>query len=272
MSNPKLIFGTGLSSVKDQEGLNAVCLTAIENGITAFDTAPSYKTEKALGIAIRNACMKYSISREKIYIQTKIDPTQMFLGRRGIKTHFSEVLKELDVEYIDGLLIHWPIPEYFDETWETMIELKNRGLVKELGVSNVRTRQLKHLLNGGYVLDMIQIERNPLRTCFEEVQMCIESGIYVQAYSPLCKMHSDIRDDSLLFEMSKKYNREIGELVLRWHVDTNVSPVFTSKNLERIKQYSRIFNFHLENDDIDIISAMNKNYKMYLESWACPGY
>lgn len=267
----ELIFGTGLSAAKDYKGLLEACSTAVENGIVSFDTAPSYKTEKILGNVLKEIIEGYGVDRQYINIQTKIDVAQMIRGKKFIIEHVKGVLNDLQLEYLDGLLIHWPMPEFFAETWETLQDMKAKGTVKRVGISNVRTRQLYEILSGSRP-DMIQIERNPLRTCDEEISLCRKNGIQVQAYSPLCKMCSEIKDSMLLTELSKKYNREIGEIVLRWHIDTGVTPVFTSKNMNRIKKYSQVLKFKLDNEDVKKITSMNKNYKMYLESWACPGY
>lgn len=268
---PRVMFGTGFSAAKDFEGLHAVCAAAIASGITAFDTAPSYKTEEILGKALSSICSDIGMSRQQLYIQTKIDPIQMIAGRKGICEHIKRIVDEMGVDYLDGLLIHWPIPEYVDETWEAMVDLKSSGIVRAIGVSNVKCRQLKRFL-AGISPDLIQIERNPLRICFEEIKLCQDNNIAVQAYSPLCKMHPDISDSSILKQISNKYCRSIGEIVLRWHIDTGVSPVFTSKNIERIKYYGSITTFRLDEEDVNSIATLNKNYKMYLESWSCPGF
>ena len=268
---PNIHFGTGLSSAKGKEELLKLCLCAVESNITAFDTAPSYKTEKVLGAILSEIQKIKGMSREDIYIQTKIDPNQMISGKEKIKIHVETVMNEMNIDYLDGLLIHWPLPEYIDETWDTILFLKKKGIVKNIGVCNVRLRQLK-TMSGTKKPDIIQIERNPLRTCNEEMEFCNKEGINVQSYSPLCKMHHDLKNSELLNDLAYKYAREIGEIILRWHVQTNSSPIFTSKNMSRIKKYSDIFTFELDYEDVRKITDMNKNYKMYLESWSCPGF
>ena len=270
-NEPLLFFGTGVSAAKDYDGLLSVCSVAIENGILAFDTAPSYKTEKILGEVFSSICSKQGLKRSDLFLQTKIDPLQMITGEEGIKSHIYNILDDLHTDYLDGLLVHWPLPEYIEETWKTMLKLKKEGIVKKVGICNIRKRQLIKITESEKP-DMIQIERNPLRTCSDEIDFCHSEGIVVQAYSPLCKMHSDLKYSKLLANLSDKYERDIGEIVLRWHLDTGVIPIFTSKNTSRIEQYSAIFDFKLEKDDIEQITAMNKNFKMYLESWLCPGF
>ena len=133
-------------------------------------------------------------------------------------------------------------------------------------------RQLKQIANYETPPEIIQVERNPLRTCEDEVNFCLTHNMIFQAYSPLCKMHPKLRDSVLLKNLAEKYNKSIGQIILRWHLQTDVTPVFTSKKSSRIKEYSRIFDFDLNDDDITKILSLNINHKMYLESVACPGF
>lgn len=271
----KLIFGTGASSEKETIRFLEIIKTVIGCGILSFDTAPSYGTEKNVGRVIEIANAHFGIGREKICIQTKIDPLQMISGKDGIKNHIKSVLKDMNIEYIDSLLIHWPLPEFLYETWDTMKELKEEGMVKRIGICNLRERQIKQYINeldASAIPDIIQIERHPLNTCEREVELCTEKGIEIQAYSPLCKMHKSLKNSMVLHEIADKYSKGIGEIILRWHLDTGVIPVFTSKNIERIKQYASVLRFKLDQTDIAFISDMNRDYKMFLEAWLCPGF
>ena len=109
-----LIFGSGLSSYKDEKGLYNVCSTAIDNGITAFDTAPSYKTEETLGHVLNMIRNERNLSRTSVWIQTKIDPIQMYNGH--IVEYFKGKLKSMGLDYVDALFIHWPVYKYFRNT------------------------------------------------------------------------------------------------------------------------------------------------------------
>lgn len=104
------IFGTGVSSAKRYEELRDLIECNIEHGIVKFDTAPSYKTENVLGSILSEIRKKRQIARDNIYIQTKIDAWQMQNG--NIRKFVCEALKNLDTDYIDALLIHWPVPDY----------------------------------------------------------------------------------------------------------------------------------------------------------------
>ena len=178
----------------------------------------------------------------------------------------------MDLDYFDSILIHWPIPEYIDDAWKAFLLLRRQGIVHNIGICNVRLRQLNLYSSNGIHPDLIQIERNPLNNCVDEVSFCRKNGILIQAYSPLCKMNPKIRDNYLLADFARKYNKSIGQIVMRYHLDSGVAPVFTTKKTERVVAYSSIFDFELSRSEIEQIDTLNENYKLYLESWSCPGF
>lgn len=265
-----LIFGSGLSSYKGFDNLKTVCKSALEHGITQFDTAPSYRTESVLSEVIRSCAEELGLSRQDYFIQTKIDPIQMYNG--GIESYFEGKLKEMGLEYIDILLIHWPLEKYLFQTWEAIVNIKKKGLAKRIGICNLRIRHLEKLKTQGIVPEVLQIERHPLNTFAAEVEWSKANRVELQDYSPLCKMHPAIRENQALHAIAKKHNKDLGQIILRWHIDTGATPIFTSKNPERIKLYSELFDFCLSEEDIHAISGLNCNHKLYLESLVCPGF
>lgn len=266
-----LIFGTGVSSCKEEAGLEAVIRSAMENGIRRFDTAPSYRTESVLGRILRRLTEEMSIWREEMFVQTKIDAWQMQEGNGDVRKYVVAVLREMSLDYLDALLIHWPVPEYTEQTWSSFVAMQKEGLVKNIGICNVRMRHLERSLAAEYPPQIVQIERNPLRTCYPEIAFCRAHGIAVQAYSPLCKMEPRLRESELLHDLAAKYRKSIGQIILRWHLDTGVSPIYTTTKADRAAEYARLEDFSLQSDEIAAIDGLNAEYKMYLESCACPG-
>lgn len=266
----KLILGSGVSSCKDSDGLLRICRTALSHDILLFDTAPSYKTEELLSESVTTSARDLGIGRENYFIQTKIDPIQMYNG--NVEKYFEEKLLRMKLEYIDALLIHWPVQNYFMRTWESLIHLKEKGMAHRIGICNVRLKHLERLKTLGIIPEMIQIERHPLNTFQQEVQFCKEHSIELQDYSPLCKMHPRLRKNVELKKIASKYNRDIGQIILRWHIETGAIPVFTSTKPERVALYSQIEDFSLTEKEIDTISSFNCNHKLYLESLLCPGF
>lgn len=269
MKHLNLLFGTGVSATKDSGELYELVKLCIKNGITGFDTAPSYRTESMLGDAVNRCIDEKLIDRKDLFVQSKIDGWQMQDG--NIEKYVKNALKKMNLEYFDALLIHWPFPEYFEDTWNKLTYLKETQLVNKIGICNLRIRHLKDLESRGIIPEIVQIERNPLNVMEKEVFFADEKDIWFQAYSPLCKMDERIKESADLNNIAEKYNKNIGQVVLRWHIDTGVSPIFTSKKSSRIEEYADLFDFRLNNEEIECISALNVNYKMYLESFQCPG-
>ena len=187
MDTKQMIFGTGVSSCKDYGGLKKVVGAALENGINSFDTAPSYHTEELLGKVLKEAASEMGISRRELFIQTKIDAWQMQESDGHIEKYVENVLGQMGLEYIDSLLVHWPVPEYFDSTWECLVRLRERGVAGRIGVCNVRLRHLEKYEALDFMPEIIQIERNPLRTCGPELEFCRERGITVRHIRPCAK-------------------------------------------------------------------------------------
>ena len=267
-----MIFGTGLSSAKTQEELLPTIQKALNSGITAFDTAPSYKTEEVLGDVLQELISEGKTQRENIWVQDKIDAWQMQESRGEVEKHVMTSLQKMGFQYFDCMLIHWPVPEYRNATLNSLFKLKDSGIIRSIGICNVKKRQLLELEEKEILPDIVQLERNPLRTCIEEVTYCTQHSITFQSYSPLCKFRDEIRNSKVLMEIAEKYNKNIGQIVMRWHIDTHSIPVFTTKKPGRIDEYTDIFHFRLSDEDVLRINGLNRNYKMYLESVLCPGF
>ena len=178
----------------------------------------------------------------------------------------------MNVDYLDLLLIHWPIPEYMDNTWKCFEQLYKEEVISHIGICNLRVRHLEKYTRYDIPLQYLQIERHPLRTSEQEVQYCREHGIKVMSYSPLCQMDERLRTNKKLKLISEKYGKNIGQVVLRWHIDTGCIPVFMSRKPDRVKENLDIFDFSLTKEEVKIISSLNENYKLFLESWGCIGF
>lgn len=270
MEIPSLFLGT--FEYKNVSELSSIVDLALSCGLRGFDTSPSYKTEQMLGDVLTVLTPKHQLSRDQIFIQDKIDGWQMQKSK-GDVTHFiNESLNLLNVDYLDGVFIHWPFPEYLNQTWKTLISLKNSGLIKYIGLSNVHVRHLEKITNEtGVKPDMIQIERHPLRTCYPEIEYCNKECIYIESYSPICRMDKRLQESNILKDIAKKYGKTLGQIILRWQLDTGAIPVFMSKNPFRIVENMSLFDFVLSKDEIYQIDSLNQNYKIFVESVCCPG-
>lgn len=263
----------GTFQSNDDALLEEVINASFEIGVFSFDTAPSYNTESILGKILEKKRKQHGIDRSSLYISDKIDDVQMEESEGYIDEYVNQALIKLRVDYLDTMFIHWPFEKYLYKTWEKLHELKEKKKIKEIGLCNVRVRHLNRIIKEtGIIPDVIQIERHPLRTCEEELSFCRNNSITVQAYSPLCRMIPKIKNCTLLQKLSESYGKSIPQIILRWHVDSGVIPVFTTHNKDRIKDNCEIFDFKLSEQDISDISGLNENYKIFIESYCCPGF
>lgn len=267
---PKIMIGT-FQNDRYQDLLDVV-QAGVESGFTGFDTAPSYGTELQLGNAIQECMAHYQLTRKDFFISDKVDAWQMQRTNGDVRCYVEEAIRKMNIEYLDLLLVHWPVPEYIEQTWRHMQQLKESGLVKRIGICNVRVRHLQEWHSRDIIPEYIQIERHPLRTCALEMQYCIDNGIKVVSYSPLCRMHKHIKESDVLNTLMLKYNKNIGQIILRWHIETGSIPVFMSKRSSRIKENMDIFDFTLTQEEVNDINTLNENYKLFPESWGCPGF
>ncbi len=268
MKIPELLLGTFGNNVQ----LGQILYNSLSYGMRGFDTAPSYGNDvQAIEAILRNS-EKLSIPREQIFIETKIDDWQMAKYHGDISVFIKKYLSLTKIGYFDAVLIHWPVQEYLLDTWDSLNTLKKEGYIKEIGICNLILRHLKRLKKDGVVPPILQIERHPLLTCQEELEFCLLNGIEVLSYSPLCQMNERIIKNEGIKAISQKYNKTIAQVVLKWHTQTGSHPIFKSSSINRIKSNIDIFDFSLSSDELKYISSLNCDYKIFLESWGCPGF
>lgn len=272
LNMPQIMLGT--FNIDNYEIMDNMVETALKNKCYGFDTSPSYGTEKNLGKALKKYKDLYE-SRENLFISTKVDGIQMYRTDGNIEKYVNGSLEDLRLEYIDLLLVHWPFERYLEKTWKTMEALCEKGVVKYIGLCNINVRVLNNFINKEYFKKIfpyvVQNEISPLRTCNEEISFFKDRGLEIQAYSPLCRMIKPVKESKILNSLAKKYNKNIGQIILRWHIERGITPIFTSTNPERIVSNLEIFNFSLSKEDINLINDMNEDYKIFLESYGCPG-
>lgn len=265
---PSLMLGS--FNIHDPVTIREMVSSALSCGIIGFDTSPSYGSEGILGQALKDL----SIERTNIFITDKIDGIQMFESKGSIERYVDESLNKLQTEYLDLLLIHWPFEKYIYNTWKHMIAIREQGMVRSIGLCNIGKRKLEQLdkILEIAIPNVIQIEISPLRTAIQDVEFFQNKGIIVEAYSPMCRMIPEIRNNQILQEIANKHGRTISQIILRWHLDRNIIPVFTSTKSQRIKENSDIFDFYLDEKEILMINHLNQDYKLFPESFGCPGY
>lgn len=247
---PQIGFGTSL--IVGQECVENI-KDALKAGYRHIDTASVYKNEKEIGQAIKES----GISRKEIFITSKVWKDSM--GYENTIKSFNQTIKDLNVEYIDLFLIHWPCnkdKQINIETWKALEELYEQGKVKAIGLSNFLKHHLQIILDNCKIKPMVdQIEYHPGLTREETVQFCKENNIIVEAWAPLGK--GKMLSNESLVEIAKKYNKSVAQICLRWCIQNEIIPLPKSSNKERMGQNLDIFDFKLSEKDMNFINTMD---------------
>ena len=241
---PFLGFGTWL--VKEEK----IILDALASGYRHIDTARRYENEKMVG----NALQQCGIPRRELFLTSKVWKTD--LGYDKTMASFEASLKDLQVQYLDLFLIHWPLPfpgadwkPLVTESWKALERLYDEGVVRAIGVCNFLPQHLLHVLKTANTAPMIdQFEFHPGYPQYETLQFCQSRGIQAEAWSPLGR--GRLLEDPLVLELAKKYGKSPAQICLRFCLQNNVLPLPKSSAPERMKANLDIFDFEIEQEDI----------------------
>ncbi len=272
INNQKMIIGT--FQLNDFYTLKHVVKASLDSECYAFDLSPSYGNEKLFGEIINIYLSEGKIDRKQLFIQSKIDGIHMFYQyKHSIEKVILEQCRLLNLKYFDSILVHWPLKKYFVSVWRELCFLKSKGVIRQIGVCNLDKRGYQSLFidNNLESPDIIQNEISPLNTDKINTNYFKGLGCIVQAYSPLCRMNSLLKTDDGLLSLSRKYDVDIGRIILKWHIQNGIVPIFSSKKSERITNNLKM-DFQLNNAEISYIDKLNANYKLFPVSYGCPGY
>ncbi|HVF25268.1 MAG TPA: aldo/keto reductase [Anaerolineales bacterium] len=247
---PQIGFGT--SPLNDKE-VAPLIVAAIEAGYQHIDTAYRYNNERGVGQGIRDS----GIDRENIFVTTKLDGA--FQGKDRAIDGLDESLRRLGLDYVDLLLIHWPLPQRdeYVSTWKTFEKLVAAGKAHSIGLSNFKPDHIDRLLAEATIRPVInQIQLNPRITRPEQRAYHSEQRIVTEAWSPM-GAGNDLLEDPTLAAIGAKYGKTPGQVVLRWHIELGIVAIPRSANPDRIAQNINIFDFELTTDEIATISALD---------------
>jgi len=246
---PQIGFGTSL--VEGKECIDNI-KDALKIGYRHIDTASVYKNEKEIGKAIKES----NILREEIFITSKVWKDSM--GYKNTIKSFNQTIKDLEVEYLDLFLIHWPCnkdKQINIETWKALEDLYKIGKVKAIGVSNFLKHHLEWILETCEIKPMVdQIEYHPGLIRKETVDFCKKNNIIVEAWAPLGK--GKMLSNEELVKIANKYNKSVAQICLKWSLQNGILPLPKSSNKERMKQNLELFDFQISEADMKFINNM----------------
>ena len=279
------INGLGTWQSGPGEVANAV-KHALKTGYRHIDCAALYENENEVGQGIKEAMEEYDIAREDIFVTGKLWNTKHKIDE--VEVACQKSLEDLGLEYLDLYLIHWPtafatsdelIPKDEDgniefdvendpvDTWLAMEQLVEKGLVKDIGVSNFNSKQVQTILEKGSIKPVTnQIECHPYLKQEKMIEFCKEQDIIVTAYAPLgspSRPWADasapiILEEAIILEIAKEYEKTPAQIILRWNLERGVAIVPKSTNHERIEENLNVFDFNLNESDMEQINSLNK--------------
>ena len=255
------ILGLGTFRSKPDDAYSAV-KEALKCGYTHIDTASIYDNEEAVGKAIKDS----KIARDKLFITTKLWNTDQ--GYENTLKAFDKSLKKLGLEYVDLYLIHWF--KGYDKslsTYRALEELYRQGKVKAIGVSNFNIHHLQYLLNNVEVKPMVnQVETHVFLQNHFLQEYCLNNGIQLEAYAPLMSARiQDLLKNETMNMIASKHNKTVPQIAIKWLIERNIVVIPKSVTKVRIIQNFDVFDFRLDEQDMDQIRKLNRGMKMFPE-------
>jgi 2,5-diketo-D-gluconate reductase A len=248
-------LGFGVFKVPPQE-TEAVTSQALEVGYRHIDTAEMYKNERGVGRAVARS----GLARSDVFVTSKLN--NGFHRPEDARIAFEGTLEALGSDYVDLFLIHWPLPTLYGgdyvSTWETLIEFKEDGRARSIGVSNFQIPHLERLRTETDVVPVVnQIEVHPYLTQDPLRSYGAEHGIATEAWSPIAR--GNVLDDPVVTAIADRLGRTPAQVVLRWHLQRGdiVFPKTVSRS--RMVENLQIFDFQLDDGDAAALSGLNQN-------------
>ncbi len=247
-------IGLGTYSINGDDGAKTIA-EAIRLGYRLLDSAVNYENEGAVGAAVRRS----GVPRDELIVTSKL-PGRDHRFHDALTTVEESVLR-MGLDAIDLYLIHWPNPleDLYVEAWGALIEARNRGLVRHIGVSNFLPEHIERLGHEtGELPSVNQIELHPYFPQADLVAYNGENGIITEAWSPLGR-GSDLLANPTIISVAAKHGVTPAQAVLAWHAHNGVLPLPKSTSVERQRENLNIFDISLTKDDVDLIGKLARS-------------
>lgn len=250
-------FGLGVYMVRGDEPTREACLAALKMGYRHIDTAHAYQNERGVGAAVRES----GISRKEIWITSKLWPSEYGEGRtmEGI----DKMLKRLDTDYIDLLLLHQQFGDYLG-AWKDMEKAVAEGKVRSIGLSNFESERLEEVLEMAQIKPaVLQVECHPYYQQTALKKRIENYGTKIESWYPLGHADNGLLSEPLFARLGQKYNKSSAQIILRWHIQEGNIIFPKTTNPKHMKDNIEIFDFALSDDEMEEIRKMDKGMRFF---------
>ena len=244
-------LGYGVYLIPNNGETEKCVLEALKIGYRHIDTAHMYGNEKEVGIAIK----KSGIPRNELFITSKIWITEY--GEGKTLSAIDKMLKRLDLEYIDLILLHMPFNDYIGAYKELEKAYEDKK-VRNIGISNFEDKKLEELCSVAKIKPVLnQVELHPYFQQNELRKRLEKYNTKIEAWAPLGHAMTNIFKEEIIIKLSKKYNKSPAQIILRWDIQKGIITIPKSQTPERIKENFEIFDFELSDEEIKEIDGLD---------------
>lgn len=250
-------FGLGVFMVPDGEETEKACLDALKLGYRHIDTAHAYQNERSVGKAVAES----GIPREEIWITSKLWPSEY--GEEKSSDAIDKMLKRLDTDYIDLLLLHQQVGDYMG-AWRAMEKAVEDGKVRAIGLSNFESDRLEEVCTNAKIKPaVLQVECHPYYQQNQLKKRIEPYGTVIEAWYPIGHGDSDLINEPLFTQLADKYGKTNVQIILRWHIQEGIVVFPKATNPQHIKDNFDIFDFELTEEEMNKVRALDKNKRFY---------
>ena len=250
-------FGLGVYQVPEGEATINAVKTALEMGVRHIDTAHAYQNERSVGKAVKES----GIPREEIWITTKLWPSEYGEGKTS--DAIDKMLKRLDTDYIDLLLLHQQFGNYIG-AYKDMQKAVKDGRVKSIGLSNFESERLEEVLAMAEIPpSVLQVECHPYYQQNELKKRIEKYGTVIESWYPIGHGNKGLINESLFTKLAQKYNKTNVQIILRWHIQEGTIVFPRSTNPVHIEENFEIFDFELTEDEMNEIRKLDSGKRFF---------
>lgn len=253
-------LGYGVYQVTKEECERCV-LDALQVGYRSIDTAQSYFNEEEVGSALQ----KSGIPRKEIFLTTKVWIEHY--GYEQAKASVMESMDKLQTDYLDLCLLHQPFSDYYG-AWRALEELYREGKIRAIGVSNFYPDRLVDIASFADISPMVnQVETHPFNQQKTAKEYMDKYGVQIEAWAPFGEGRGGLFENEILKTIGAKYGKTSAQVMLRWHLQRGVIVIPKSVHIERMKENLDVFDFTLSDEDMKIISGMDKRESSFFSHY-----